>query len=79
MLLQGVQQRDSVIHIRVSILFQILSPFRLLHNIEQSSLCYSIGPCWLFILNKAECVYQSHTPQLSYPPTSLPGNHKFIL
>ena len=36
----SVQQSDSVIHIHVSILFQILSPFRLLHNVEQSS--YSI-------------------------------------
>ena len=39
----GVQPSGSVIH--VSILFQILFPFRLLHNIEQSSLC----PCWLSI------------------------------
>ena len=58
MLLQGVQQMDSVIHIRVSILFQILSPFRLLESIEQSSLCYTVSPCWLsfkyiYILNVA--------------------------
>ena len=33
-LVSGVQQSDSVIHIHVSILFQILFPFRLLHNIE---------------------------------------------
>ena len=50
MLVSGVQQRDSVIYIHVSILFQILFPFRLLHNIEQSSLCYTVGPCWLSIL-----------------------------
>ena len=37
-LVSGVQQSDSVIHIHVSILFQILLPFRLLHNIEQSVL-----------------------------------------
>ena len=35
-LVSGVQQSDSVIHIHVSILFQILFPFRLLQNIEQS-------------------------------------------
>ena len=29
-----VEQSDSAIHIRVSILFQILFPFRLFHNIE---------------------------------------------
>ena len=50
----GVQQSDSFIHICVSVLFQILFPFRLLHNIEQSSLCYTVGPCWLsfFFFNK---------------------------
>ena len=34
----GVQQSDSVIHVHISILFQILFPFRLLHNTEQNSL-----------------------------------------
>ena len=33
-------------------------PIKLLHNIEQSSLCYSVGPCWLSILNKAVCTCQ---------------------
>ena len=41
----GIQQSDSVIHIHVSLLFQILFPFRLLQNIEQSFLCYTVGPC----------------------------------
>ena len=41
-LASGVQQSDSVIHI--SILFQILLPFRLLQSIQQSSLCYTVGP-----------------------------------
>ena len=49
-LVSGVQQRDSVIHIRVSVLFQILFPFRLLQNIQQGSLCYTVGPCWLSII-----------------------------
>ena len=57
----GIQQSDSVIHIHVSILFQIIFPFRLLHNTEQSSLCYTVGPCWLFILNIAVCACQSQT------------------
>ena len=52
-LVSGVQQSDSVIHIHGSILFQILFPFRLLQSIEQSSLCYTAGPCWLPILNIA--------------------------
>ena len=50
MLVSGVQQSDSVIHLHVPILFQILFPFRLLQNIEQSSLCYTVGPCLLSIL-----------------------------
>ena len=50
-LVSGVQQSDSVIHIHVSILFQILFPVRLLQNIEKSSLCYTVGPCWLSILS----------------------------
>ena len=54
-LVSGVQQSDSVIHTHISILFQVLFPFRLLQNIEQSSLCYTVGPCWLSILNL--CIY----------------------
>ena len=41
------QQRDSAIHMHVSILPQTPLPSRLPHNLEQSSLCYTIGPCWL--------------------------------
>ena len=37
-------------HIHLSILFQILFPFRLLQSTEQSSLCYTVGPVgYLFI------------------------------
>ena len=45
------QKRNSAIHIHVSILFQTLLPSRLPYNIEQSSLCYTVGLCWLSILN----------------------------
>ena len=55
MLVAGVQQSDSVMHIQVSILLQILFPFRLLQNIGQSSLCYTVGPCWLFYTQ--QCVH----------------------
>ena len=58
MLVSGVQQSDSVIHTQVSILFQVLFPFRLLQITEQSSLCYTIGPCWLSILNIAVCTWK---------------------
>ena len=50
-LISGTQQSDSVIHTCVSILFQSLFPFRLLQNIEQRSLRYTGGPCWLSTLN----------------------------
>ena len=52
MLVSGVQQSDSVTYIHVSIYsFQIL----LLHNTEHSSLCYTVGPFWLSILNITVC------------------------
>ena len=50
MLISGVRQSDSATHIHVPILFQILFPFRLLQHIEESSLCSTIGPCWLFYI-----------------------------
>ena len=37
MLVSGIQQSDSTIPMHVSIPFQILFPFRLLHTIQQSS------------------------------------------
>ena len=49
-LISDIQQSDSIIHIHASVLFQILFPIRLLQNIEQSSLCYAVGPCWLPVL-----------------------------
>ena len=45
-----VEQSDSVIHVHISILFQIDFPIRFLQRIEQSSLCYTVVPCWLSIL-----------------------------
>ena len=35
---------------------------RLLHNIEPTSLCYTVGPCWLSMLNIAVCTCLSQTP-----------------
>ena len=69
MLVSGVQQSDSVTHIYVFILFHIFFPFRLLQNIEQNSLCYTVGPGWLSILNIVMCICQSQTPNLSLPIT----------
>ena len=39
---------------------------------------YTVGPCWLSILNTAECTCWSQTPWLSLLPILPPGNHKFI-
>ena len=39
-LFSGVQQSDSVIHILVSILFEMLFPFRLLQSAEQNGANY---------------------------------------
>ena len=66
MLITGVQQRDSVIPLQVSILFQLLFPFKLLQNIESSSLCYTVGPCWLSILNMVVCTCQSQIPNQTH-------------
>ena len=41
MLVSGVRQSDSAAHIDVSILSQIFSPFRLLHNIVEFPVLYS--------------------------------------
>ena len=42
-------------------------PFRLLHNIEQRALCYTVGPCWVSLLNIVVCTCQSQTSNLSLP------------
>ena len=55
----GAQQSDSAIHIHVSILPQTPCPSRLSHNTEQSSLCCTVGPCWLSILSIAVCTCPS--------------------
>ena len=41
----GEQRRDSAIHIHASVLPQNPLPSRLLHKAEQSSMCYTVGPC----------------------------------
>ena len=47
----------TLIHcIKTIAIFQILSPYKLLHNIEYSSLCYTVGPFWLSILYIVVCI-----------------------
>ena len=60
----------------ISILFQLLFPYRLLQNIKYSSLCYTVGPCWLSVLHIAVWLYQSQLPVHSSSPPSPLDNHK---
>ena len=55
----GVQRSEPALQIHTTILFQILSPHGSLQNIEQSSLCSTVGPCWLSILYTVVCVCKS--------------------
>ena len=71
MFISGVQQSDSIIHIHIFILFQILFPYRLLQYIEHSSLCYTVGPCWLSILNIAVRTCQSQDNAHFQPHSSI--------
>ena len=62
----------------ICILFQIFFHYRLLQDIEYSSLCYTIGPCCSSILYTAVCICYSQAPDLSLP-TSFPfGSKKFV-
>ena len=42
-LISSIQQNDSVTHTHVAVLFTILFPLKVLKNIEQSSLCYTVA------------------------------------
>ena len=72
MIVSSAQQRDPAIHTDVSNLPQIPLPSRLPHDIEPSSLCYTVGPCWLSILNVVVHTGRSQTPSLSLPLTLHP-------
>ena len=47
------------LHMHISILSQTPLPSRLPYNIKQGSKCYTVGPCWLSILNIAVCTCPS--------------------
>ena len=66
-LVSSVEQSDSIIHIHIFILFQILFPYKLLQNTEYHSLCYTVDPCWLSILHITVFICWSQTPNLSFP------------
>ena len=53
--------------------FSKIFPFRLLQNTDQSSLCFIVVPCWLFVLNIAVCTCLSQIPNLSLSLTPFPS------
>ena len=60
-------------HIHVSVPLQTPLPSRLPHNIEQSSVYYRVGPCWLSIL-KQQCVHvHPKLPNYPSPPHHSPS------
>ena len=68
MQVSGIWQSDSVINIRVSILFQVLFSFRLLQNIGQGSLCYTYTYRSLLVTCfKDSSVYSSFPTSQSLP------------
>ena len=62
MLASGIQQSDSVTRTHVSILF----PFSLFQSIQQSCLCYAIGPCCLSIVYIVVCIGEGNGTPLQY-------------
>ena len=66
MLVSGVQQSDSV---NISI-FPNSFPYRLLRNIGQSSMCYTVGPCWLSVLCMSVYICQSKQWEVAYWSTA---------
>ena len=56
------------LYTHIHTLFQILLHYRLLQDIEYSSLCYKVGPCCcLSILWTVLCICSSQIPNLSFP------------
>ena len=64
-MVSGEKRRDSAIHAHVSILPYMPLPSRLPPSLGQSSLCCTVGLCWLFILNIAVCTCPSQTFNIS--------------
>ena len=64
------------IYIHVSIFPQSALPSRLPYNIEQSSMCYMVGPCLLSIWNIAVCTWTYvSTSWGSVPKRGIAGSH----
>ena len=72
-IVSNVQQSDTVIHKYnyIYFFFQICFHCGFLQDIEQSSLGSTVGPCGLSLLDTVVCIYCSHKPSLSHPPSPL--------
>ena len=68
-IVSGAQYSDSAVHIHVSFVFS--PPIQAAHNIEQSSLCYTVGPHWSSALNTAVCACDPEFPDHPFPHPSL--------
>ena len=66
-IVSGEEWRDSAICIHVFILRHTPLPSRLLHSMEQNSMCSTVVPCWLSILNMAVCTRPFKLPDYSFP------------
>ena len=49
-LVVGVQQRDSLVHIYVSLLLKIFSRLGYYRVLNRVLPCYTVGPCWLSVV-----------------------------
>ena len=70
-LVSGVQQSESTVHIHIPTFLLDYFPYRSLQSIEQSSLYYPECPYQLFILYIVVCIFQCQSPNLSLPPPYL--------
>ena len=61
----------SVIYIHISPLFQILFQYRTFQSVEQSVLCYYNRSLLIIFFYIVACIYQSQSPNLSFPPPSV--------
>ena len=77
-LVSTVQRSESAICIHISPLFWISFPFKSSQNIEQSSLCYTVGSHQLSVLYIVVDICQSQSLNSSHSPPCPLGNHKFV-
>ena len=67
-----IRQSDSVVHIYIHSFLNTLFQHGLSQEIGFSSLCCTVGPYCLPVLNVIVCIYQSHSPVHPIPTHSPP-------